>query len=127
MFTSSVAAAEPTGRSETTHPLPASTKKIVSKVHMLKLNFVKIRNRCVQMASFSTALGTTELCSFCPQWERHGVQYLVRLVWWSSAPPLHPSVWLQVSPVSVEHWMVGENKFVVRRTWICVVPEKRLS
>jgi hypothetical protein len=75
---------------------------------MLKLNFLKIRNRCcVQMISFSTALGSVELCSFCPQWE----------IQWSSAPgearcgglqshpcpppSLHPSTLLEASGVSV--------------------------
>lgn len=54
------------------------------------------------MAGFSIALGSTDLCSFCPQWERHEVQRLVRVgvVVFSSTPP-PPSALLEVSGVPV--------------------------
>lgn len=72
---------------------------------MLKLNFLKIGNRCcVQMISFSTALDSVELCSFCPQWERRGVQCLVRLgvvVFNSTPPPFCFSTLLEACGVSV--------------------------
>lgn len=88
---------------------------------MLKLNFLKIRNRCcVQMIRFSTALGSVELCSFCPQWERLGVQCLVRLgvVVFGPSPstpiptPLHclRHLWCLPGLVDEEHW--------VTRPWV---------
>lgn len=99
----SVTAAEPTdnwrGRIRNNPParIQHRKEKKYSQKSTLKLNFLKIGSRCVQMASFSTALASSDLCSFCPQWGKHEVQCLVRVgaVVFSSTAPLSTawSVW----------------------------------